>query len=51
MSITLDKYIRQNAMQRVGFKIQKTDESTNPLYLVSYSQSVNPVKVFSALLW
>lgn len=37
------------AMERAGFVIQNTDESENPIYLLSYSNELDPVRVFSKL--
>ena len=35
------------AMEKAGFKIEKQDDSENPVYLVYYSESREPVKCFS----
>jgi arsenate reductase len=35
------------AMEKAGFKIEKQDESTNPLYLVYYSDDNEPIECFS----
>ncbi len=35
------------AMETVGFKIEKKEESDNPIYLVYYSDEKDPVKCFS----
>lgn len=35
------------AMQKIGFKIDKQNDSDNPLYLVYYSDEKEPVKCFS----
>jgi len=36
-----------NALQKAGFDISKTEESANPLYLVTYSETAQPIKAFS----
>ncbi|MDZ7763692.1 MAG: hypothetical protein U5K00_04605 [Melioribacteraceae bacterium] len=36
-----------NAMTKAGFKIEKKDNSDNPVYLVYYSDEKEPVKCFS----
>lgn len=35
------------AMQKVGFRIEKKDDSENPVYLVDYSDNKEPLKCFS----
>lgn len=35
------------AMQKVGFRIEKKDDSENPVYLVHYSDNKEPLKCFS----
>lgn len=35
------------AMQKAGFKIEKKDDSVNPVYHVSYSEDKEPVECFS----
>jgi len=35
------------AMQKAGFKIDKQDDSENPVYLVYYSDEKEPIKCFS----
>ncbi len=35
------------AIENCGFKIRKLDDSQNPIYLVSYSENVEPIKCFS----
>ncbi|MGB0524906.1 MAG: protein-tyrosine-phosphatase [Flammeovirgaceae bacterium] len=35
------------AMQHMGFQIEKTNEGANPLYEVHYAQDVEPIRVFS----
>ncbi len=36
-----------SSVQNTGFEVEKQDESDNPLYLVSYSDSEDPLKCFS----
>lgn len=35
------------AMQKIGFKIEKQDDSDNPLYFVYYSDDKEPIECFS----
>lgn len=35
------------AIKEYGFKVDKLDESENPIYLVQFSENVNPLKCFS----
>lgn len=35
------------AIKEYGFKIDKLDESENPIYLVHFSENANPLKCFS----
>lgn len=36
-----------NAVMNTGFKVEKQDDSDNPVYLVYYSENLQPVKCFS----
>lgn len=36
-----------NAMRKAGFKIDKKDDSENPIYLVYYSDNKEPIECFS----
>ena len=35
------------AMKKAGFTIERTEDTTNPIYLVSYSKEAEPLKCFS----
>ena len=37
------------AIVKYGFKVQKTDESDNPVYLVEYSSNKEPLRCFSKI--
>ena len=36
-----------NALRKAGFKIEKKDESENPVYIVGYSDITDPINCFS----